>query len=195
MNMDSIKGKLEELICVHDLDVDSASLVENAETYPYLDSCPVNWSQGKTGTNTISTYRTSQFLALNNLIEDTDFETHPLQISFKNVFTEFDAKIIQYREQHGLHLNKDELWGINKYGVGSEYKDHYDHGPNSPRLLSGVMFLNDDFDGGELVFPYFEKSIEPKAGRLVLFPSSFIYRHVSVPVVEGVKYSLVTWLV
>jgi len=197
MTTASIRGKLESLIQVYDLDIvdDCESLVESVETYPYLSDFPTSWTQGKTGSSTVSNYRTSQFLHMNPMIETPELDTHPMTVPFRNMLLEIDKKIIEYRDEHDLHLNKDEVWGLNKYGVGGQYKAHYDHGPNSPRLLSAVAFVNDDFEGGELQFQYFNKSIHPKTGRLVLFPSSFIYRHSSIPVEEGVKYSLVTWLI
>jgi len=56
-----------------------------------------------------------------------------------------------------------------------------------------VFFLNGDFTGGELEFPYFDVKITPSAGTLVLFPSNFPYGHIAHPVEDGTKYSLVTW--
>ena len=59
--------------------------------------------------------------------------------------------------------------------------------------LSLVMFLNDDYEGGELEFPYFDYKIVPQKGKVVLFPSSFAYSHIAHPVEEGTKYTAINW--
>jgi hypothetical protein len=40
------------------------------------------------------------------------------------------------------------------------------------RDISVVWYLNEDFVGGELVFPLFDLSIRPEAGMIVTFPSN-----------------------
>ena len=61
-----------------------------------------------------------------------------------------------------------------------------------------LLFLNDDFIGGELEFCYlcyFDGSkviIEPKAGSLVAFASHTIFAHEVKPV-KGERYALVKW--
>jgi hypothetical protein len=62
------------------------------------------------------------------------------------------------------------------------------------RDLSVVFFLNDDFTGGELVFPQLELSIRPQAGTLVCFPSDHNFIHGVNPVASGHRYTLVTWM-
>lgn len=62
------------------------------------------------------------------------------------------------------------------------------------RDLSLVYFLNDDFEGGELVFPTFELVIRPQAGTLVCFPSDHHFIHGVKPVTAGRRYTIVTWL-
>jgi predicted 2-oxoglutarate/Fe(II)-dependent dioxygenase YbiX len=62
------------------------------------------------------------------------------------------------------------------------------------RDLSVVYFLNDDFVGGELVFPQMNLSIKPAAGTLVCFPSDHNYVHGVNPVTTGQRYTIVTWM-
>ena len=54
------------------------------------------------------------------------------------------------------------------------------------------MYLNDEYEGGELFFPYFDLKFKPEAGDIVLFPSTFIWAHAALPVESGLKYSAVT---
>jgi hypothetical protein len=60
--------------------------------------------------------------------------------------------------------------------------------------MSVVYFLNDDFAGGELVFPELDLIVKPEAGTLVCFPSDHNYVHGVNPVTSGHRYTVVTWM-
>jgi predicted 2-oxoglutarate/Fe(II)-dependent dioxygenase YbiX len=62
------------------------------------------------------------------------------------------------------------------------------------RDLSVVYFLNDDFAGGELIFPALDLIVAPQAGTLVCFPSDHNYVHGVNPVTSGRRYTIVTWM-
>lgn len=85
---------------------------------------------------------------------------------------------------------------ILKYLEGGFYKTHIDSGKNTPRTLSYVYFINDDYKGGELIFelPTNEViKVDVQKNKLIMFPSNFLYPHKVLPVEEGVKYSVVSW--
>lgn len=50
---------------------------------------------------------------------------------------------------------------------------HYCH----RRIYSGVLYLNDDYEGGETYFPNHGILVTPKTGKFVLFPSNVEYMH------------------
>ena len=52
--------------------------------------------------------------------------------------------------------------------------------------LSLVLYLNDDYTGGETVFPDLALEIKPEVGKILLFPP--ILRHMSKPISHGAKY-------
>ena len=55
------------------------------------------------------------------------------------------------------------------------------------------IYLNEDFEGGETEFLYFNKRIKPKQGRLVIFPAAFTHTHRGNPPIGGTKYLASTW--
>jgi len=75
---------------------------------------------------------------------------------------------------------------ISKYYSGSGMGPHTDSGPKAH--ISAVMYLNDDYNGGELEFPNHGISIKPSAGSIVVFPSVDPYVHDPKNIVRGEKY-------
>lgn len=171
------------------------SLVEKecAEDWGYL-----SWVRAEVGDGYVSEIRTSMACELAPLnAEDIKIDrVVPIKEAWQSIFTKIDKCVWDYREENELALSVDEGYRVLKYGRGAEYRAHHDHGPGNSRVLSAVAFLNDNYSGGELVFPNFDVTIEPKAGSCVLFPSNFPYLHIAEPagIEDGtVKYSLVTW--
>ena len=100
-----------------------------------------------------------------------------------------------------------EPWQLLHYGAGGHYIPHVDAETlykdddgldlwekTLDRDLSIVYFLNDDFAGGELVFPELDLVIEPAPGTLVCFPSDHNYIHEVKAVTSGHRYTVVTWM-
>ena len=61
------------------------------------------------------------------------------------------------------------------------------------RDYTGIAYLNEDFTGGDLVFPELNIAITPKAGLLVGFPSNHNFVHAVPEVLSGKRYSLPVW--
>ena len=87
-----------------------------------------------------------------------------------------------------------EGYSILKYGANEEYKQHYDSGTEMGRAISVLVYLNGDYTGGELEFPYFGIKLKPEPGMMLIFPSNYAYTHIARPVTSGTKYALVTWI-
>lgn len=100
----------------------------------------------------------------------------------------------QYAQENGIFFTHMEQISMLEYLAGDGfYKPHLDFGPDHPRTVSAILYLNDVEEGGETYFDKFNLSVQPKAGRLVLFPSNFPYSHEARLPVSGNKYILVTW--
>jgi len=91
-------------------------------------------------------------------------------------------------------IKNAEPYGLLRYSGGEQYGFHYDGGTDSKRSISVLIYLNDNYEGGEIEFPNFNLKIKPKAGTLILFPSNYAYGHTAHPVTSGTKYVIVTWL-
>jgi prolyl 4-hydroxylase len=87
-----------------------------------------------------------------------------------------------------------EPFNLLKYQTGEEYKAHFDGTTQTHRAFSPILYLNDDYTGGELEFVHHNVKIKPTAGMLAIFPSNYAYAHIAHPVLTGTKYAIVTWL-
>jgi hypothetical protein len=61
------------------------------------------------------------------------------------------------------------------------------------RVLAWTLYLNDDYEGGELEFLYYAKRMKPKEGDLVIFPGAFTHTHRGNMVLGGDKLVLTGW--
>jgi hypothetical protein len=167
---------------------------ETQKSWPYID-----WNRSRIGGNsgnTESEYRSSLEAPIGNLLnDDLVDDIAELGEQYKNIFSSIDKCIWDYRNSYDLHLNNVEGMSLLKYQNNAQYHAHYDHSPENSRVLSLVACLGEEFEGGELEFPYFNKTIKLEKNSLVLFPSNFPYTHIAHPVTDGVKYSLVMWFI
>ena len=80
-----------------------------------------------------------------------------------------------------------------RYHPAGLYVDHRDT-PSlgaTPRTLSLVCYLNDDFAGGETVFIDPEFVVAPVTGTAVAFSPVLLHR--ANPVTRGTKYVITAW--
>jgi len=61
------------------------------------------------------------------------------------------------------------------------------------RVLAWSIYLNADYEGGELEFLYFGKRIKLGEGDVVIFPAAFTHTHRGNMVLEGEKLLLTGW--
>lgn len=109
-----------------------------------------------------------------------------------------------YREcaaREGVELHHIEHIQCVRYKRGQKFRAHFDGGVNLPRLTTYLLYLNDDFTGGETYFPLLDLSVAPVAGSCLRFPSCdregrvlWQSEHGGLPVGDGVKYALNIWI-
>ncbi len=82
---------------------------------------------------------------------------------------------------------------IVRYHVGGRYVAHRDSpAPGAtPRALSLVCYLNDDFQGGATAFAEPDITLSPLCGVTVAFSPDLM--HQAQPVTAGVKYVVTAW--
>lgn len=104
---------------------------------------------------------------------------------------------------YGRQLRSLESPHILRYSPGSYYRPHADSDQLNPdtrrwektldRDISLLLYLDEDFSGGEVKFPNFDFQIRPRAGMLLMFPSDCRYLHGVLPVTRGIRHTVVSW--
>jgi hypothetical protein len=88
---------------------------------------------------------------------------------------------------------------MNRYSEGTLMRPHFDHihslfdgSQKGIPVLSMIGVLNEDYEGGDLVF-FDDYKIKTKTGDLIIFPSCFLYPHAIEEITKGTRYSFVSW--
>lgn len=99
-----------------------------------------------------------------------------------------------YKLSHGLSTTWHDQYSILKYGVGQKFVNHIDDHKDYHRRMSTIYYINDNYEGGEIVFPRFNITYKPAANDFLIFPSTYVYNHSVLPVKSGERYAVVSWL-
>jgi len=122
---------------------------------------------------------------------------------FKSVMTNFKSVLDHYVGETGIQ----EIYGTPLYfsqlrvqktlptqGYHIWHIEHAQGFHSEPRALAFTIYLNDVEEGGETEFLHFSKRVQPKTGRVVIWPAGFPYVHRGNPPLAGEKYILTSWM-
>lgn len=111
----------------------------------------------------------------------------------QEIYEKLKYCIDDYARYWGINVIYYEAFNFVKYeGQGTHFNIHADHGPAYNTTVSAVIYINDDYEGGDLKFPRLDNLVyKPKVGDIAIFPSNYIYEHASLPMVSGTKYCVV----
>jgi len=103
------------------------------------------------------------------------------------------------REKHEFFRGrfKDYGYAVQKTSPGEFYHWHVDGGSHSfsDRQLVIIWYLNDvEGPGGETEFRHYDYRVQPRAGRMLVFPPFWTHEHRGVTLQTGVKYIATTWV-
>jgi len=119
---------------------------------------------------------------LNKLVDDTAFRyVKELRMPWFDKYQGYShVRFNKYAENKKMALHADHIHSM------------FDGNRKGIPALSLLGCLNDDYEGGELIF-WDDTEIKLKGGSLLIFPSNFMYPHEVKPVTKGSRYSYVSW--
>jgi hypothetical protein len=111
----------------------------------------------------------------------------------EEIYQKLKYCVDDYAKYWGINVVYYEAFNFVKYeGEGKHFNIHADHGPANNCTVSAVIYINDDYEGGEIKFPRLDGYVHtPKVGDILLCPSNYIYEHASLPMKSGAKYCVV----
>jgi len=111
--------------------------------------------------------------------------TLPMQIS-ESINEKLEKLFLQFPE-----LELQGVGSIQRQYEGTSLSYHVDSLSNPAVVFANVIYVNDDFTGGELHFPKIDVTYKPKKGALIVFPSADEYLHGVKEVGPGpIRYAL-----
>jgi len=91
-------------------------------------------------------------------------------------------------------IGLNERFRFYRYKDGQRFQPHMDgafkRNDNEVSLLTLLIYLNEDFDGGGTYLITLNELVKPKTGKLLIFDHKIL--HAGMAVTEGVKYVLRT---
>lgn len=151
----------------------------------YIDSRPDSWGD-------IYFYGSS---GMSILLEDPKLEEFGIKPTFfKDLLTlskDFVSSIFE-RKVVPVSFNIQK-WDVGGYAIPHSDNSDFDGIPNAyeKNKYVSILYLNEDYAGGELYFPNHDISIKPKAGGLYVFPGGFENLHGVKEVESGSRYTIV----
>ena len=103
-----------------------------------------------------------------------------------------------YQKIHKVVCKRYTDFRINRYSSGgfmSEHIDniHHSHGQQyGYPHLSVLLFLNEDYKGGEFVVA--DNEYKTSKGSAIIFPSNFMFPHKVNKIEYGTRWSVISWL-
>jgi Rps23 Pro-64 3,4-dihydroxylase Tpa1-like proline 4-hydroxylase len=173
-------------------DIDKRFLAnEHKDQYTFVKE----WSPWKYGNTVV--FNLQKFFPEQHNVSDNDYYAKEMKEianilygSLEKAFSHYSKEIYPFASknikgrEHNIHLLK--------YEQGGYLPAHQDQGI-STRVLSSVMYLNDDYEGGEIEFINSGVKLKPEAGSIIFFPSNFLYVHEVHPIKSGTRYSMPHW--
>lgn len=152
-----------------------------------------------TGASLTGELRSNEVLPLDNstpLLESTN----QLLVSKMGIIRDLLTK------RYDVAFSQIELYSIERFRPGQSHKRHRDGLILSNRyeeLSQGIAardvtiigYLNDEFDGGDLLFDRQAVKAKPGIGGAIVFPACYTHPYQALPVLRGCKYIFTCWFI
>ena len=99
-----------------------------------------------------------------------------VESNYLGKFTEYDKT-----KTHIARFEKG--WGMH---------EHFDS--SRPNDIATLIYINNDYNGGEIYFPEYDICLKPEPGDLVCFPDTPNFIHGVKPISEGIRYTIPRWI-
>lgn len=155
------------------------------------------WIPWKNESGNKETFCLQKFIPQVKDIQETDvYKKEQTNISsqlfgaLENTLTHYSTELYPWAEKN--IKSREKNMHLLRYDYSGHLPAHQDQGV-STRVLSVLLYLNNDYEGGELEFKQSNIKIKPEPGSVLFFPSNFLYIHEVHPITKGPRYALPNW--
>jgi hypothetical protein len=82
------------------------------------------------------------------------------------------------------------LWYDPGFGITLHADDSTNGSRNFHRVLTVLVYLNDDYEGGEICLPQHNFILKPKVGDVLAFPGNRLFQHEVKPIISGHRFAI-----
>ena len=101
-------------------------------------------------------------------------------------------KVKQLPEKFGFEQIRFKKYEVNNVDEFQEHVDVMDYA-SAKRFLVFFLYLKDN-EGGHTSFPEYKMKVQPKTGRLLMFPPMWNYKHIGHKPIQQPKYIVGSYL-
>jgi prolyl 4-hydroxylase len=144
-------------------------------------------------------------LSKKSFINPINRVNRPLRSTYFHTFEVGDSDFIDGIRNRislsiGTSIDNITHMQVNRYAVGEGFPPHYDYHPEI--YYTFLIYLNDNFIGGETNFSSLIRKISPKKGRAICWSNcidgsnemEYLSLHEALPVLEGEKWMIIAWV-
>ena len=187
-----LKGIYEDFIGSYSCIVNSDFCNEIIRTFDYYQSIDSVYCEDRQFDNS-NAGRFDWALDLINMQQSMKGNSaHKLNEVLKSCLEEY-TQVFGHMKQVPLYSLSQK---VQKTPAGGGYHVWHDENSgleHSSRALVWMLYLNDDYKGGETEFLYYKKRIQPEKGKLLIWPAGMTHAHRGGLVLEGTKYVVTGW--
>ena len=143
-----------------------------------------NWNPSSDPEYIYGKIKTSNIFIVDKSSENAQYIFNEIYDAIKNTFD-------LYAKNVDSNIGNFGQFSICKYFSGRAMGTHVDVDPNRENFyetVSGVLYMNNNYHGGELYFKNQDLLIKPESGSMVVFPSIPPFFHESKELTSGNKY-------
>jgi hypothetical protein len=135
------------------------------------------------------------FTEYGNNEKEFTFHANFTDIDVKNILDEYGKKVWDFvsKNYEGNFLEYDNSkTHLARFSEGYGMHEHFDS--TKPNDIATLIYINDNYDGGDIYFPELDISIKPEAGDLICFPDTPDFVHGVKPITSGIRYTSPRWI-
>jgi hypothetical protein len=133
-------------------------------------------------------------LSLSKLKNDEELSSlfYPLFLNLNNAFNQYIQK---YNILEDIRIEIHDTFNVQHYKKNQHFKQfHFESSgfKHRKRILTWMIYLNNVENGGNTVFPYYNYTIQPIEGYILIWPAEFTHTHFG-DIVADEKYIVTGW--